>query len=329
MRQGGSDDISVVCCTFNGAKYLRQQLDSILSQTLMPSEVIVQDDGSTDDTLEILFSYAASYSFIHIYNNDGRHGINSNFFSAFRRASGRFIAISDQDDIWERDKLEKQFASIGDKMLCGGMSKPFSSDGFPVAWDSRRPNIHLLRLLYLSEVNGHTIFFKRELLDYIPDDGFPCKMLYDWQLQVVAAAADSIVMLPEVLVNFRRHSSAATAVAPTGRSFFDIKGLKYVSIPIFFHKILQKEVRSRFKAVNEILSSLPFDTDALRLGRRMTDIQMRSGGLLRFFTMACFCLDNSEHLFHTVERKTMVSTLRAFFYPFSCGWYYRGILKQK
>ena len=329
MYQNGRCDVSVVCCTYNGASFIQPQLDSILSQTLMPSEIIIQDDGSTDNTLDILYSYAESYPFIHIYNNEGQHGINANFFSALHRASGRFIAISDQDDIWEKDKLEKQLASIGDKLLCGGMSKPFSSDGFPVEWDSRRPNVHLLRLLYLSEINGHTIFFNRKLLDYLPETGFPCNMLYDWQLQVVAAAAESIVMLPEVVVNFRRHRSAATAVTPTGRSVFNLSGLRFVFLPIFRHNTLQKEVRARFKAVDCILSSLPFHTSSLSKGLEMTSIQIHSGSLMRFFSMAHFCLNNREYLFHTEETRPALSVLRAFFYPFSCGWYYRGALNRK
>src|SRR5574344_1779789 len=111
---------SVVMCTENGSSFLWEQFDSILNQTLLPAEIIVQDDGSSDETLDILKEYAAKTTLVKIYQNEGAHGINSNFFTAMQRASGDLIALSDQDDIWEADKLRLQAEAIGDKLLCSG-----------------------------------------------------------------------------------------------------------------------------------------------------------------------------------------------------------------
>ena len=150
--------ISVVVCTYNGERYLKEQLESILQQSYPVEEIIVQDDGSTDDTMQLLRDYAQRYPQIKVYNNDsGQHGINANFFSAMQRAKGDYIAISDQDDIWEPDKLRLQAEAIGDKLLCSGFSVPFSSDGFPVQVDMRRPCLHSLRNCYLSEMAAHTM----------------------------------------------------------------------------------------------------------------------------------------------------------------------------
>ena len=91
-------------CTYNGAsRHLSEQLDSIFSQTLLPAELIVQDDGSPDNTIDLLHDYAAKAPEgmeMRIFRNEKQMGINANFFSAMRRAKGDLIAVSDQDDIW-------------------------------------------------------------------------------------------------------------------------------------------------------------------------------------------------------------------------------------
>ncbi|MBR3733340.1 MAG: glycosyltransferase, partial [Bacteroidaceae bacterium] len=166
MPQDSTDKtlrISVVMCTYNGERYLREQMDSILRQTYPVEEIVVQDDGSTDGTMQILEEYAQHNPLVKVFSNDsGQHGINANFFSAMRRAKGDYIAISDQDDIWELDKLRLQAEAIGDKILCSGFSVPFSADGFPVQVDWRRPCLHLLRNCYLSEMPGHTMLMRRD-----------------------------------------------------------------------------------------------------------------------------------------------------------------------
>lgn len=118
--------VSVVMCTYNGAAFLREQLDTIINQTYPIYEIIVQDDGSTDETINILESYKERYPIVKLYKNVDGRGVNTNFFSALKRATGDYIAISDQDDIWELDKIEKQITFIGESWLCFHFSKPFS-----------------------------------------------------------------------------------------------------------------------------------------------------------------------------------------------------------
>ena len=86
--------ISVVLCTYNGARYLAEQLDSIFAQTRKADEVLVQDDGSTDATWDILTRYAALHPEMRLLRNEGPHGVNANFYSAMRRATGDLLVIS-------------------------------------------------------------------------------------------------------------------------------------------------------------------------------------------------------------------------------------------
>ncbi len=212
--------VSVVMCTYNGAsRHLREQLDSIFSQTVLPLEIIVQDDCSTDDTMAVLSDYASrvpSGVAFRVYQNTVQKGINDNFFSAMRRAEGELIAVSDQDDIWLPTKLEEQAAAMeGGLMMCVCRSEPFSESGVPVRYDSRRPNCNLIRLFYASMM-GHCQMFRRTLLDYIPSrEEHPeiyRRTCYDVMTATAAAALDSIRLINRVLVRQRRYETAATYV---------------------------------------------------------------------------------------------------------------------
>jgi glycosyltransferase involved in cell wall biosynthesis len=100
--------VSIVMCTYNGEKFLIEQIDSIINQTYPIYELIIQDDHSIDNTWDILKSYQQRYHFVKIFQNKRSIGVNENFFSAIKRATGDYIALSDQDDIWEPYKIERK-----------------------------------------------------------------------------------------------------------------------------------------------------------------------------------------------------------------------------
>ena len=188
--------MSIVLCTYNGEKYVREQIDSLLAQSYPIHEIIIQDDGSTDHTWEILQAYASKHAVICTFKNEGTHGVNANFLSALHRATGDYIAISDQDDIWERDKIETQMRCIGDKMLCSGHSRPFSTDGSFAYFDNRPRNVNIFRMMFLG-LPGHTLLCKRALINLLPPIESPVfkVTLYDAVLSIIAASYDSIVYM--------------------------------------------------------------------------------------------------------------------------------------
>lgn len=94
--------ISVCMATYNGEEYIKEQLESILCQLGEMDEIIISDDGSTDNTLNIIESYNDSRIKIHI--NTGKHGFVYNFENALQKAKGEYIFLSDQDDIWLPEK---------------------------------------------------------------------------------------------------------------------------------------------------------------------------------------------------------------------------------
>ena len=100
--------ISIALCTYNGSRYLKEQLDSIAGQTRLPSELIIRDDRSTDDTVDIARRFAETAPFaVKVHVNSENVGSTKNFELAIEGCSGDIIALSDQDDIWLPQKLER------------------------------------------------------------------------------------------------------------------------------------------------------------------------------------------------------------------------------
>jgi glycosyltransferase involved in cell wall biosynthesis len=105
--------VSIAMATYNGAKYIQEQLDSLSNQSLLPFELVVCDDGSTDDTLPIVREYAKSAPFlVRIYQNEENLHFTGNFFKVASLCNGNTIAFCDQDDIWDKRKIEACLAAL-------------------------------------------------------------------------------------------------------------------------------------------------------------------------------------------------------------------------
>jgi glycosyltransferase involved in cell wall biosynthesis len=114
-------NISIAMCTYNGEPYLSHQLESILDQTRLPDELVVCDDGSSDNTLNTLQSFEASVPFpVRIYRNRQNLGSTKNYEQAISLCEGDIIVLADQDDVWRRKKLasmESVFSTSPDTAL--------------------------------------------------------------------------------------------------------------------------------------------------------------------------------------------------------------------
>jgi glycosyltransferase involved in cell wall biosynthesis len=110
--------ISIAMATYNGARFIREQLDSLAAQTVLPLELIVTDDGSSDDTLAIIEEFAKTAPFqVQIVRNETRLGFRTNFMKCATLCTGDLIAFCDQDDIWFEQKLERQLSHFADPMV--------------------------------------------------------------------------------------------------------------------------------------------------------------------------------------------------------------------
>ena len=316
--------VSIVVCTYNGAKYLRPQLESILAQTYPIHELIIQDDCSSDGTDVIAKEYAERYPFVHFFPNNTNKGVNENFFSAIARASGEYIAIADQDDIWEPNKIALQIKHIGNHLMCAVRSEPFSEDGSPIRIDKRQPNCHLLRMLYVGGIlPGHCLLFRRTLLDKLPDlSDFTAYRCYDIILSITAAAFDDIVYINTTMVHQRRYKQAATYTPPSNnrKSLSNIIRQGWLSIQLY--RELIPVIRERFKHtllfLEQIHSSSQNLKDAIRMCRLQSSTSFRDT-----LKLSLFCLKHKSKLFYSNEGKGLLLSLRALYFPISSAIYFR------
>ena len=109
--------VSVVLATYNGELFIEEQIKSILQQTYSPIELIIVDDASTDNTLSILHQFEATHSCIRLFTSERNLGYIKNFEKGMLLATGEYIALSDQDDIWEVGKLCRLMEETGNHEL--------------------------------------------------------------------------------------------------------------------------------------------------------------------------------------------------------------------
>ena len=107
--------ISVCMATYNGGKYIKEQLDSILPQLGKEDELVISDDGSKDNTYSIIQSYGDER--IKLFYNHGKHGFVGNFENALKQCKGDYIFLSDQDDIWKVNKVSVVMEKLKDYSL--------------------------------------------------------------------------------------------------------------------------------------------------------------------------------------------------------------------
>ncbi len=112
--------LSIAMCTYNGAKYIQEQLDSIAAQSRLPDELVVCDDRSSDNTIEIVKSFGSKVPFpVRLYLNEENLGIIKNFEKAISLCTGNIIALSDQDDVWKPNKIEKILTAFAENLGAG------------------------------------------------------------------------------------------------------------------------------------------------------------------------------------------------------------------
>lgn len=202
--------ISIVLATYNGAKFLRTQLDSVLQQDYPNLEIIVSDDNSTDDTLAIVESYQLQHSFIQIIKSAANQGYIKNFEQGCKLAKGEYVALCDQDDQWHPQKISKLYNAIGDaalvyanSVLCNESMEPI---GVTIADRVNCKNFSSpLEQAIFCRIYGHAMLIRNEFLQQIFP--FPSIIPHDWWIAYTATVNGGIRYIPDQLAWYRQHSN--------------------------------------------------------------------------------------------------------------------------
>jgi glycosyl transferase family 2 len=215
--------ISVAMCTYNGAKFLPAQLQSIITQSRPPDEIVICDDRSTDDTQNILEKFASESPVpIKLHINDQNLGSVKNFERAISLCTGDVIALSDQDDVWRNDKLQL-FETVLNNSPSAGIvfsdAAIVDQDLKPLnrrMWDEVGFDAHKRKLVRTGRalevlitgwtVTGATMAFRSRFVKLslpIPEG---IAMIHDGWIALTIAAVADVVALDEPLIQYRQHA---------------------------------------------------------------------------------------------------------------------------
>lgn len=212
--------VAVVMSTYNGERYVSEQLDSILSQDIPNISVVVRDDGSKDGTLRVLRQYE-QHGDITLIRGENEGYVRS-FFDALTAAGDfDYYCFADQDDIWLSDKLSSAIRQIGESSTSGPVlycSELFYCDEF--CKNPQRSNLNHIgldgqRMVYEDICSGNTMVFNRQLKDLATIGGSVDVFAHDWWFGLVASAFGTIVWDETPHLLYRRTGNNAS---PSGMS---------------------------------------------------------------------------------------------------------------
>lgn len=230
--------ISVVMTSYNSEKYISEQLESILQNCEADTEIIICDDCSTDNTINIINTFDDSR--IKLYINNVNLGVNKNFENALHFVTGDIVIISDSDNVWLKGKIthvlpyfrnNKVGLVMHDAIITNDKLEPIVDSYF--GWRHSKPG--LLRNIIKNGYGGSMIAFKSSLMRHILP--FPKKMpfFFDEWIGMVCSKYSKCIFINEKLSMWRRHDSTVSSINQVPHSNQDKTDIKHFFI--FIHII--------------------------------------------------------------------------------------------
>lgn len=251
--------ISVIIATYNGEKFLKEQFDSIKNQTFVPDEVIIRDDGSTDGTVEFIEKYIEKYNLKSwkIIRNIKNLGWRKNFIQLLQDSTGEIIFLSDQDDVWDLNKIEKMYIEMENRsevLLCSCNYRIINQSNkkvhIPKYKSIRQENLDKVILTKKIEQlrPGNTYAVRRMFLPYIYrffkiNENIP----HDSAIEYSAKLLNGMYILPETLTSWRIHGDSTFSKEEGSKAlinYFDNMIIRYSSSLKFIEVLPKKRVDS-------------------------------------------------------------------------------------
>lgn len=235
-RQMQQEKISVCMATYNGEKFIGEQLNSILNQLKENDEVIISDDGSSDNTIKIIEAFNDSR--IRIYYST-HSNIILNFENALKKATGDIIFLSDQDDLWYDNKVSEIVNHLRSYDLIytnASVFKDKKDENHPF---NTKPHYSVLRNFIKNNCLGATMAFKAKMLKYsLP---FPKNLpMHDMWIYFISALYGKTYYVNKPLIYYRRHgSNASNASEKTTNSLLEVISIRLNLFIALFRRVLK------------------------------------------------------------------------------------------
>lgn len=213
------EKVDILLATYNGEKYLKEQLDSILNQTYLNFRLLISDDCSTDNTKKILEEYRKNDNRIELYYQKENLGVIKNFEFLLKKVENNYYMFADQDDIWKKNKIEKSIKKIQDEncdlvysdleVVDENLNIKYESYWKLKGFYKKIKKYNNFESLYLNNfITGCTIISKKELINKVlPLPNISKYVLHDYWLALIISQYGKISYIEEPLIKYRQHKS--------------------------------------------------------------------------------------------------------------------------
>lgn len=270
-RMHSTDKIAILMATYNGEKYICQQIDSILSQTCKDWELYIHDDGSTDNTIAAVESYVEKYQDkIHLIDGKSTGGAKYNFFYMFDQVEAPYYMTCDQDDVWLEKKIELTYdkiLAIEDKAdipcLVYTELRVVDSELNTIAdtmseyqsLDCHKRTIN--QFILQNSVTGCTMMVNRALRDkMLRITNIDNTIMHDWWAALVAAQFGKTAFIDEPTILYRQHGDNSLGA-------LGINKLSYIARRVWQKKQIQESMRLGRLQAREFAKTYNLPTDSL------------------------------------------------------------------
>ena len=238
------EKIDILLATYNGEAYLVEQLDSILKQTYKDFNLIVSDDNSNDATLKILEQYAKRDSRITIFKQEKNLGVISNFEFLLSKVKSKYFMFSDQDDIWNENKIEKTFNKIQEtnsdiiftdlNVVDDKLNVLYDSYWELKGFKNKILKYNSFEALYLNNyVTGCTMLMKKDIIPKVlPLPKNSKYVLHDYWIALIISQSGKVEFLNESTIKYRQHKNNSVGSKKKTKSLNTLSEIRKLFIDV-------------------------------------------------------------------------------------------------
>lgn len=213
-----NETVQILMSTYNGQTYIREQMESLLKQDYSNIEILIRDDGSTDNTVQILQEYETVYANVQVFE-EKNVGVTASFFELLRKSDAAYIAFCDQDDVWLPDKVTRAVTKLqniqGPALYCS--NKILVDSKLQVIANNHEKKLRPAFENALVECicTGCTSMMNRELADSIRSHIPEHAIIHDWWCYLVASYLGTVVFDEQAYIWYRQHGGNVIGASPT------------------------------------------------------------------------------------------------------------------
>lgn len=260
------EKVDILLATYNGEKYIREQIDSILNQTYKEFRLLISDDGSSDGTHQILEEYKNKDNRIEVFIQKENLGVVKNFEFLLEKVESKYYMFSDQDDIWKETKIEKSLNKIEEGFDLVYSDLEVVDENLNVTYCSywklkgiynKVKKYNNFEALYLNNfVTGCTIISKKELINsFLPLPNTSKFVLHDYWISLIISQNGKIAYIEEPLIKYRQHKNNKVGSKKKSEELKNIDEIRNLFIQVkkeHFKVFIENENKFKSENVKEL-----------------------------------------------------------------------------